>query len=1173
MRQRIYIFALFSLVLLLLLTLGSCYRQEPIPSEVSFSDTVSDTESGTGHIHTVITVPESPATCTANGYTEHTKCSDCGVFISYPSVLPMLSHTSVDTPDAAGSCTENAYKGGKHCSVCGAVTENPTDLGRVHGAEEDIPEVPGTCVSKGLAGGKRCTLCKATTVHPYTTDFGHDIVSVPAVAGTCTVEGKSEGSMCTICKKTLVHPQSTGLHHTGVVTIPEKLGTCKSQGMSEGKKCDDCGTVIVAPVVTDYVHKIENHEEIPGGCGTFGSPAGEYCSLCRYLMPSTLIYPSKPHTLGSNGKCSTCGIDMSPTDGIEYESVDGKYYLVSDFPALDFIVVPETYKGLPVRGFVNSFYAYDDLTYSVYLPKTAEFLNLSNPYSMLGSTVLCIDEANPYFSSKDGFLIDLKSKTLYKYMLNEKNVVLPNDGSIVTVDSSAFNMNKTVERIVLPDSVKYIDDVAFGGCSQLKEIVISEGVLEIGERAFASCTSLESIILPESLTEVGERLFVGCETLKSVRLPSSMKTIPERFFERCGLTEFVIPDGITEVGANAFDQCANLQKLVIPKTVSKFPQSAIAKCQSLKEIVIAKENEFYSCENGFLVDKKSETLIAMFTTGSEIVISGDAGFTKIGGLIFYGYGQNLSPQYLSIGEGIKEIGENCFNRFANTRNIAYVKNILIPASVEVIGDYAFSYALNLQTVVFAGNNLKRIGAGAFRYCEKLQSVVIPEGVTHIGDSAFADCTSLYEVDLPKTLGEIGIEVFADDTALKTVRIAECMPLIGESMFKNCGKLTEIILPEGITEIRSNAFAGTKISKINFPSSLLTIFGDAFWNVDSLSEITLADGNTAFTLTNGCLIEKETETLVLSQKYNIGNVIPSDGSVTRIGEFAFSLASFGKDFAIPGCITEVGDAAFYGAKFETAPILPENLTKIGVSAFMKSIIPGTIAVPGGVLKISEYAFQNCEKLTSVTFGEGLSEIGTNAFKNCTSLNKIEFPDSLTVLGSGAFDECSSLLSVTFGKGIKYISAQSFVRCKALNDIEVRDGNPNYFSKDGFIVEKKTMKLIFAVSEDGTVEIPEALGIKSVGKYAFSADTPTCIIIPEGVTVIDGSAFEYLYRDNEFNLVLPASLRSIQFSMAMPMNLKIRFNGTINQWKKIEKADQWTIRDVECKDGIAIGSNIY
>ena len=65
----------------------------------------------------------------------------------------------------------------------------------------------------------------------------------------------------------------------------------------------------------------------------------------------------------------------------------------------------------------------------------------------------------------------------------------------------------SIEKLVIPSSVRVIGSNAFDNCKELTSVVISEGVSEIEDWAFDGCTSLETVIIPKSVTILGDEIF------------------------------------------------------------------------------------------------------------------------------------------------------------------------------------------------------------------------------------------------------------------------------------------------------------------------------------------------------------------------------------------------------------------------------------------------------------------------------------------------------------------------------------------------------------------------------------------------------------------------------------------------------------------------------------------
>lgn len=167
------------------------------------------------------------------------------------------------------------------------------------------------------------------------------------------------------------------------------------------------------------------------------------------------------------------------------------------------------------------------------------------------------------------------------------------------------------------------------------------------------------------------------------------------------------------------------------------------------------------------------------------------------------------------------------------------------------------------------------------YYPDITTVTIPEGYDRLGDNAFLNRDKISTFHLPSTL-----------------------TLIGNAAFKNCAALTSIKLNNGLQNIGKEAFTGTKLTSIDFPSSLRMIDDAAFFECKIFNLKLNAGlqyiGNAAFGLTG-------------NDKDNAEKTLEIPASVRYIGPFAFAVHYY-------------QDIFFYGEK---APIMP-----VGTSPYIQ-----------------------------------------------------------------------------------------------------------------------------------------------------------------------------------------------------------------------------------------------
>ena len=299
----------------------------------------------------------------------------------------------------------------------------------------------------------------------------------------------------------------------------------------------------------------------------------------------------------------------------------------------------------------------------------------------------------------------------------------------------------------------------------------------------------------------------------------------------------------------------------------------------------------------------------------------------------------------SIRDGVKVIGNNAFKR------CEFLTNINIPNSVTNIGYEAFDCCVSLTSINIP-DSVTNIGNKAFSSCVSLTSINIPDSVTNIGNEAFWGCESLTSINIPNSVTNIGGNAF-EYCSLTSINIPDSMTNIGNEAFCGCVSLTSINIPDSVTNIGRRAFIYCKsLTKITIPSSVVNMNGNLFlgWNGDLHNE------SKAFIYEHQVLFNKDKTTLI-------------------------AYRSKEKNYIIPNSVTNIGIRAFWGC---------ESLTKINI--------------PDSVTNIGDSAFCGCKSLTSINIPNSVTNIGNSAFSACKSLTCIKIPNSVTNIGNDAFSGC-------------------------------------------------------------------------------------------------------------------------------------------------------------------------
>ena len=313
-------------------------------------------------------------------------------------------------------------------------------------------------------------------------------------------------------------------------------------------------------------------------------------------------------------------------------------------------------------------------------------------------------------------------------------------------------------------------------------------------------------------------------------------------------------------------------------------------------------------------------------------------------------------------------------------------------------------------------------------------------------------TSLMRINLKEVDSKIdGVymiptDAFTQKTTLMKCLLPDKLERIEGGAFSNTSLTGTVLLPEGLKYV--SGFSRTKITKVQFPSTLEEIGDNAFNLCQSLSsELSLPHslkrigwGAFYYSSISGNLI------------------LPNN--LEYIGSQAFCWCTeLTGSLAIPNGVQSIPDQTFYNCGFTGNLILPMGLIEVGSSAFSQTKLKGELHIPSTVTKIGNQAFMGTE-FGSLVLPKELISLGTGVFQECWRLSGIvEIPQNIVAIPSKLFSGCRNLEGITLHKSVEAIGTQAFENCfyitsmvcKAKNPPTVASDSFNGVAKDNFVIE--------------------------------------------------------------------------------------------------------------------------
>ena len=151
------------------------------------------------HVNTEIRGAKDP-TCTEEGYTGDTYCTDCGKLIAKGEVIPATDHGETEVKDAKDpTCTEEGYTGDTYCTDCGKLIAKGEVIPATGHQNTEVKDAKdATCTEEGYTGDTYCTDCGDKIEDGEVIEVKDHSYESVVVKPTVDAEGYTEHT-CTEC--------------------------------------------------------------------------------------------------------------------------------------------------------------------------------------------------------------------------------------------------------------------------------------------------------------------------------------------------------------------------------------------------------------------------------------------------------------------------------------------------------------------------------------------------------------------------------------------------------------------------------------------------------------------------------------------------------------------------------------------------------------------------------------------------------------------------------------------------------------------------------------------------------------------------------------------------------------------------------------------------------------
>jgi len=474
-----------------------------------------------------------------------------------------------------------------------------------------------------------------------------------------------------------------------------------------------------------------------------------------------------------------------------------------------------------------------------------------------------------------------------------------------------------------------------------------------------------------------------------------------------------------------------------------------------------------------------------------------------------------------------------------------------------------------------------IDADAFKDNTDIIAIYFSDAITSIGDNAFYGCTNLQKIVFSNSIKSIGKYAFYGCSSLEKIIIPNSVETIGNYAFHGCENVTKIVIGEGVTTIGGYAFYGCKkLTRLEFNAVSCADLGQYHNNFlyggrnSGGFDVVIGEKVTripAYLISFTTTVSMGDSDLASKTAVIKSLTFPGNGVCTEIGSYAFRAYFVPHTVVfIPKYVTTIKASAFAGSiKWSSNA---NDYTSMAYSdvflAFEESSAPSTFASQwnnagmtfsyGGAITGTtiSYIFGATRKhgvtddgyywvmlddgticvydvkdtvtvadIPSTINGVKVTQIAHNAFAFNPRLTKAVIPEHVTYVGGTIFYHNLSLVTIEY----RATNAQ-------MKDIILSYAKGATVPSDGgTLIIGSGVKVLpqYILRRPGASSTTDHY----INKVIFEP-TSTCEIIKQ-----------YAFYGNLSYIVIPKSVKTIEYSAISCSSAKIFYGGNVADWNEI------------------------